>query len=127
METSSKSLPAIKDDQAGRKRLTEVIEMAYNGLKVYGKEPEQLGDARKLFQFVLADFNITQIREAFSYYFKNYSEFPAPADIANIIQRGNKPPFDRAVYVTISKKQPEDRSSGEWEYMRDYEAHMLNG
>lgn len=121
------SLPAIKDDQEARKRLTEVIEMAYNGLKVYGKEPEQLSDARKLFQFALADFNIQQIREAFAYYFKNYSEFPAPADIVQIIVRGNKPPFDRTVYVTISRKHGEDRTPDEWAYMREYEDHILRG
>lgn len=126
-QKSSTSLPALKDDQASRTRLTEVIEMAYNGLKVYGKEPEQLSDARKLFGFVLADYNIQQVREAFAYYFKHYSEFPAPADIANIIERGNKPPFDKAVYVNISKKHPEDRDADEWAYMRDYEAYMLNG
>ena len=57
----------------------------------------------KLFMFALADYPTEKIVEAMAYYVKNYTDFPAPADIVQIIERGNKPPFDRAVYTTISK------------------------
>lgn len=117
----------MKDDQQGRTRLNEVILMAFDALKTYGKEPEQLDSVKKLMHFALADYNIQQVREAFAYYFKHNSEFPAPADIVQIIERGNKPPFDRSVYVTISKKQADQRTSAEWAYMRDYEDWNLNG
>lgn len=121
------TLPSLKDDQQGRTRLNEVILMAFDALKTYGKEPEQLDSVKKLMHFALADYNIQQVREAFAYYFKHNSEFPAPADIVQIIERGNKPPFDRSVYVTISKKQADQRTSAEWAYMRDYEDWNLNG
>jgi len=80
-----------------------------------------------MFQLVLADYPIDKIRSAFTYYLKFNSDLPAPADIATIIERGNKPPFDRAVYVAISKKQAEDRTSDEWKYMRDYEHFIVTG
>lgn len=121
------TLPSLKDDRDGRARLNEVILMAFDALKTYGKEPEQLDSVKKLMHFALADYTIQQVREAFAYYFKHNSEFPAPADIVQIIERGNKPPFDRAVYTSISKKHPADRSSDEWAYMREYEHWNLHG
>lgn len=121
------TLPSLKDDREGKTRLNEVILMAFDALKTYGKEPEQLDSVKKLMHFALADYNIQQVREAFAYYFKHNSEFPAPADIVQIIERGNKPPFDRAVYTSISKKRADERSSEEWKYMRDYEDWNLNG
>lgn len=101
--------------------------MCYDGLKTYGKEPEQLNNLNKLFQLVLADYSIEQIESALRYYMKHNTEMPAPADIATIIERGNKPPFERAVYVSITKKHAEDRTSAEWQYMRDYERFIISG
>lgn len=101
--------------------------MAFDALKTYGKEPEQLESVKKLMHFALADYPWEKIRDALAYYFKHNSEFPAPADIVQIIERGNKPPFDKAVYTTISKKHPADRTSDEWAYMREYESWVLHG
>lgn len=101
--------------------------VCYDGLKVYGKDPEQLDNLNKLFQLVLADYPIESIEAAMRFYMKHNTEMPAPADIANIIERGNKPPFDRSVYVSISKKHAEDRRPSDWEYMRDYERFMISG
>jgi hypothetical protein len=99
----------------------------YDGLKVYGKEPEQLSNAEKLFQMVLSDYDIASIEKAVRFYMRHNSEFPAPADIANIIERGNKPPFEKTYYVALSKKQPEMRTQDEWDYMRDYERFLRTG
>ena len=115
------------EDQAGRTRLATMLKVCFDGLKVYGKEPDQLDNANKLFCLVLADYHIEQIESALKYYLKHNNEFPAPADIANIIERGNKPPLDKTVYVSISKKYAEDRTDVEWEYMKDYEEFMLRG
>lgn len=75
----------------------------------------------KLFLFALSDYPTDKVIDAMAFYIRNYTDFPAPADIVQIIERGNKPPFDRAVYTTLSKKDPEFRTSDEWAYMRDYE------
>lgn len=118
---------SLRDDPESKTRLNEALLMAFDALKTYGKEPEQLDSVKKLMHFALADYSWQQISEALRYYFKNNSEFPAPADLVQIIERGNKPPFDRAVYVSISKKQADQRTSDEWAYMRDYERWMLQG
>jgi hypothetical protein len=76
---------------------------------------------------VLSNYPYDKIEEAFRFYLKSHNEMPAPSDIANIIDRGNKPPFDRAVYVAISKKHPEDRTTSEYYYMRDYEQWSITG
>lgn len=99
----------------------------FQGLKLYGKEPEALEALVAMFQLVLHDYTMDQIRRAFALHLKRSNEMPAPADIANIIERGNRPPFERAVYVNLSRKPPEHRTSDEWAYMRDYEADRLAG
>jgi hypothetical protein len=76
---------------------------------------------------VLSDYPFENIEKAFALYLKSNNEMPAPADIVNIIERNGKPPFERGVYVSISKKHPEDRSKSEWEYMQDYEKYMISG
>lgn len=101
--------------------------MLFDALKVYGKEAAQLESVSKLMRFALAEYSWQAIREAFAYHVKNSSEFPTPADIVQIIERGNKPPFERSVYTAISKKLPEDRDSDEWSYMRGYENWILRG
>lgn len=105
-----------------------MLKACYDGLKVYGKEPEQLNNANKLFNLVLADYPIADIEKALRYYMRHNTEFPAPADIACIIDRGcSKPPFDKTVYVSLSKKSPDLRTSAEWEYMREYERYSISG
>ena len=128
-EVSSSDKPSLpmKSDKNGKARVAESLKILYNGLKVYGKEPEQLEDTTKLFMFALADYPVDKIVDGIAYYVRNYPEFPAPADIVQIIDRGNKPPFEKAVYVNVCKKIPEERTSAEWQYKRDYEAFMLKG
>ena len=75
---------------------------------------------------MLADFPM-EIRAAFQLYLFSNSEMPAPADIAQIILRKGKPPFERAVYIRIAGTRPEDRSPEEWQYLRDYEQFVVSG
>ena len=101
--------------------------MFFDTMKLYGKEPEQLDSVTRMFMFVLADYPYEKISEALRFYSKHYNEMPAPADIVTIIERGNKPPFDKAVYAAISQIDARQRSSDEWAYMRDYERFMVRG
>lgn len=121
------TLPSIKTDSEGKKQLGEILKIIADGLQLYGKTPDQAKNAAKLFYFALGDYDIQRIREAFAYYVKSFKEFPTPSDIVNIIERGNKPPFERAVYVSISKKEAFERSTEEWNYMRDYERWTISG
>lgn len=125
--SATPALPSLKDDPQGVVALNETLLMFFDALKTYGKEPEQMDSVKKLMQFALADYPWQKVREAFAYYVKNNTEFPAPADIVQIIERGNKPPFERAVYTAISKKHADQRTSEEWSYMRAYENWILRG
>lgn len=117
----------LLEDPKGKQELATILFQCFQSLKLYGKEPEALEATVAMFQIVLADYPFEKVKAAFAFYLKHSSELPAPADIANIIERGNKPPFDRAVYIAISKKQPEDRDKEEWAYMRDYERFTISG
>lgn len=101
--------------------------MFHGALKTYGKEAESLEDVQKLFLFALAEYPVQKIVDAFAYYTKYFNEFPAPSDIVCIIERGNKPPFERSVYIGITKKPPDQRTREEWQYLREYEDFMING
>lgn len=96
-------------------------------MKLYGKEPEQLRSMAGLFQFALADYEAEKIMKAFAYHLQISSEMPTPADIVNIMRRGNRPPLDRSVYVRLSKKDPYDRDREDWDYIREYEEFMIHG
>lgn len=76
---------------------------------------------------VLADYPIEPIRQAFRFYLKNHNELPAPADIANIIERGNKPPLEKAVYISLNRKEASERTADEWQYIKDFEYFQMTG
>ena len=126
IQSTQAQLPMRADPQ-GKKRIAEAVLLFHDSLKVYGKQPDQMESVLKLFHFALADYPVQKIVDAMAYYVRNYSEFPAPADIVQIIERGNKPPYDRAVYVAICKKLAELRTDDEWEYIEGYQKFMING
>lgn len=80
-----------------------------------------------IFQIALADYSIEQIHAAFAFHLKYGKGLPEPSDIATVIERGNKPPFERSVYINFTKKSPENRTSDEWKYIREYEKFMVTG
>ena len=127
---SSSATPLFQDNQ-GKSELSSMLLACYDGLKTYGKEPEQLERANRLFQMVLAEFPIDKIRQAFAFYLKHDSGMPDPGDIAQIILRGgNKPPFKNSVYVRLAQKRkdfPESMSREDWNYMDDYERFITTG
>lgn len=104
-----------------------MVSQCFQALKLYGKEPEQLDGTLSMFQLVLGKYEFDEIQEAFEFYLSNNTEMPTPADIVSIIRRGNKPPFNQAVYIALSKKGYDARSFEEDKYMRDYEDFLMNG
>jgi len=99
----------------------------FAALKVYGKQPEELAAVNAMFQLVLSDYPMADIRKAFAVYLKRHNDLPAPADVVQIIERDGKPPLERSVYIAISKKEPETRTTSDWAYMRDYERYAKTG
>lgn len=125
-EPQSKAVTLLESNEA-KQKLTAMLTQCFQSLKVYGKEPEQFEGVVSMFNMVLADYSIEQIYAAFKFYLKHNSEMPAPADIANIIERGNRPALDRSVYISISKKDGCDRTEDDWQYLRDYERFQQTG
>lgn len=86
-----------------------------------------------MFNLVLADYPLQKIEEAFAFYLKSNNEMPAPADIANIIERGNKPPFERSVYLSLVRRKQADPyaynvlTAAEQAYIDDYERWAMTG
>lgn len=123
----SSGLPLIKDSQA-KANLSELLLQCATTLKLYGKQPEALGDITAMFVMVLGEYCFEDIMRAFAFYLNKIgNDMPAPFDIANIIDRGFKPPFDRSVYVSLSRKEAQHRTKDEWEYMRQYEHFAVTG
>jgi hypothetical protein len=120
----------ILHDETGRIELSNMLFQCFDALKVYGKEPEQMKGVNAMFQLALAEYPIGKIREAFAFYLKHNNELPAAGDIAHIIMRGNKPPFERSVYIRLAQKRkdfPESMTHEEWAYMDEYERFIVTG
>jgi len=104
-----------------------MIAILFETQRVYGKEPEQLKSLVLLFQMTLADYNWQQVEGAFKVFVTRSNEMPTPFDVVDLIERGGKPPLERALYIGIQKKDACDRTSAEWDYMKDYEHFNLTG
>lgn len=79
---------------------------------------------------VLWDYPIDSIKEAFKFWLATNRTFPKPADIVNVIERKGRPPLDKAVYGSLSEKRkrhPENLTTEEWAYIREYENFIING
>lgn len=124
-EDSKPSSLSLRTDNDGQKALAVMLQQCFQTLRIYGKEPEALESVIAMFRLVLADYPVGAITDAFRIWLKRSNEMPTPADIASIIDRGGKPPFERAVYVAIGKRDAATRTSEEWEYMAEYEAYAV--
>ncbi len=105
----------------------------FQALKLYGKEPESFDSVVAMHLFVLSDYPFEKIKEAFAFYLRHNNELPSPGDIANIIERGGKPAFDRTVYLSLVKRKAADPyaygvlTADEQQYIADYEKFMVTG
>lgn len=101
--------------------------MIYDTQQTFGKDPEQMNNLTKLFLFTLADYPYELISKALRFFIKHNKEMPTPSDIVNIIERDGKPPFDKAVYITLMKKPGCERTREEWDYINDYQKWIIRG
>lgn len=130
MPTQPLALPAfsgrlLRIDTKAQAQLSALVSQCFNALNVFGKNESQLSDTAGLFAFVLADYPAAAIEPAFKTFLERNSRMPTPADIAAIIRRQGRPPFDQAVYVALSRKPYPQRTKAEDAYLADYEADAL--
>ncbi len=115
------------DDQEGIKTLSNLLAQCFDIYPLYGREPEAADNIRKAFRLTLSDYPIDKIKAAFRYHLRISKDFPVPADIVSIIERGNKPPFERSVYIALSKKDKEYLTHAEWDYLKEYDRFVISG
>ena len=123
----SKTSVSLRDHQEGRKALTALLAQCFQSLKIYGKGPESLKATVAMFQMILAEYAFDDIAQAFRVFLKRHTEMPTPADIVGLIERDGWPALDRAVYVSLQKRDPATRTPDEWAYIRDYEYAAIHG
>lgn len=133
--STANSVLTLANDPAGMASLADMLAMCYETLNVYGKKPEQIETAVKLFSIVLAENCIGDVRKAFVAYLRNHRDMPTPSDIIGYIRREGRPPFDRSIYIALCEKrkhtawsdgiQPWQKGDGltdaETRYISDYE------
>ena len=89
-----KPLDLIKGNLDHERKLTSLLLMCFNTLNTYGKEPEQLEDANRVFIDILSEYSITDVRAAFKSYVTRNKAMPTPADIIELIP---KPPTNNGL------------------------------
>lgn len=95
----------VGSSQEQRTQIAEMVAQCFDALSTYGKQPEQLTNTVKMFVFVLGDYTADKIVTAFKLHLQRSRDMPTPADIVAIIRRGNKPPLDKSVYVSLCQKR----------------------
>lgn len=133
--STENSALTLANDPSGMAALADMLAMCYETLNVYGKKPEQIETAVKLWCCVLANDRIADVRAAFVSYLRNHRDMPTPSDIIGYIRREGRPPFDRSIYIALCEKrkhtawsdgiQPWQKGDGltdaETRYIADYE------
>lgn len=115
---------SLKDSPEGKQKLATELYRRFHAMKTYGKEPESLENIISVFTSDLEEFPTENILKAIKTHSQRSQEFPTVSDIIGLLKRNGRPPMDKAIYVTISKKDYEDRANEERRYMRDYEEQM---
>lgn len=124
---SSNTEIALSSNEAGQIAIAKEIHARFHAMKTYGKEPESLSSITATMLRDLSDFPADKILKAFKLHAQRSEEFPTTANIYGLIKRNGKPPLSKETFIAISKKHGEDRTSEDWQYLRDYQAEQNDG
>lgn len=100
--------------------MSRLLAQTYASLKKYGESADTTEMRDMMFQEILGDYPMAIVRAAFLQYLKTAHEIPVPADILAIVDPATQP-LSEAVYIRISRKDPHERDSMDWDYLRAYE------
>lgn len=125
LPSKPRSALALHENEGAQTRLDALLVGCFTAQKLYGRDPGSLEAVNQVFHSVLGRYPGEQVVRAFEIWVERSQEFPTPADIVGLIRRRGKPPLSREMYIAISRKDGEDRSGDEWQYLRDYEAEQL--
>lgn len=117
----------MRENPEGKQQVAIELYHRFHAMKTYGKEPESLESITKIFTTDLEEFPAETVLKAIATHAKRCDEFPTVADIHGLIKRGGKPPLKESDIIAIRKKDGEDRTSAEWQMLRDWEAEQQGG
>jgi hypothetical protein len=80
--------------QTDPKRIAQILVDCFLCLNTYGREPEYLETAVRVFSRVLAEYDADKVEAAFTKWMKTSSAMPTPADIVGIIERRGEPRYN---------------------------------
>ncbi len=115
---------ALNESATSMDRLDELLAGCFALQKLYGREVANTGTVIGLFQSMLAKYPAEKVIRAFEIWLEKSQEFPTPADIIGLIKRNGNPPLSKEMFIAISKKDGEDRTPDDWQYLRDYDAEQ---
>lgn len=114
-------VPALKESKQSQSKLDELLAGCFTLQKMYGRAPDSLETVALLFHNMLGKYPADKVIKAFELWLERSQEFPTPADIVGLLRRNGKPPLSKERYIAISKKDGQDRTPDDWQYMREYE------
>lgn len=91
------STPYIDTSKQNRRDLGQFVSQCFDALNTYGKTPDQLANATKMFVNILKDYPMDAVIKAFGSWMRRSSIMPTPADIINIID----PPPAKPCWNTV--------------------------
>ena len=97
-------------------------------LRKYGEAADTTAIREAGFQWMLEDYTIEEVTDAFKQYLKVGKEIPTPADIIEILDPTVKPLCPRmySSLVARSKKGKFELTWEEWKYIEQYENQQLS-
>ena len=118
---------ALKDEPKSKDKLDELLGTCLALQKLYGRDVANSDTIIELFQRMMGKYEAGKVIHAFETWMERSQEFPTPSDIIGLIKRAGRPPLSESMFVQISKKDGEDRTPDDWQYLRDYQAFMNDG
>jgi hypothetical protein len=115
----------LSQDQDAKKGLAVELFQRFQTMKTYGKDPASMSSIVDIFIRDLSDYPVDLIQKAITTHAKKSTEFPTVADIVGLIERNGKPPLSEAMYISISRKDYEDRTQEENAYFRAYQKEQM--
>jgi len=118
-------VPALRESKEAQGKLDSLLIGCFAVQKMYGRAPENIEAINQIFHAILGKFKSDKVLKAFEIWLERNQEFPTPADIVSLINRGGKAPITKEVYISICKKDGEHRTPDEWRLKREYEAEQM--
>lgn len=121
VQSRPQSAPVLRESAESKAELDNLILASFSVQKMYGRQPENIEIINQVFHKILGKYPARKVLKAFEIWMERSQEFPTPADISGIIKRNGNPPLSREIYISLSKKDGEDRTGADWKYLRNYE------